>query len=141
MLRVNVFVSHLSGERLWDVDKPLPQQIQIAVNINLLGLDQKSSEMIETPFVFAVNYTPSVAQINIKGKAQVSGDKNEIGRIVEDHKQQKPPPMPLIQAVSNASIAEAILISKTIGVPPPLPPLPTLPPAPQQPKTETRYTA
>ncbi len=137
---MNVFVTHISGERLWDVDKNLPPQVQIAVNINLLGLEEKSDSSVEAPFVFTVNFSPSIAQINIKGRAKVQGEKEETQRLLEEHKQQKPPPIQIIQAVSGAALAEAILISKSLGVPPPLPPIPGPQDALQQPKTDTRYT-
>ncbi len=140
MISINVFVTSISAERLWDVDKPLPAQAQIGVNINLVGLDQKSDRIIEAPFVFTVNYSPSVAQISIKGRAQATGEPTEISKLVEDHRQQKPP-MPVIQAISTAVIAEAILVSKSLGIPPPLPPLPQLQgQEPGTPRTD-RYTS
>lgn len=125
---------------MWDVDKPLPAQAQIAVNINLIGLEQKSERTIEAPFVFTVSYTPSIAQISIKGKAHATGETAEISKLVQEHTQQKPP-IPVIQAISATAIAEAILVSRTLGVPPPLPPLPT--PQGQEPgkPSPTRYTA
>ena len=139
MLAVNVFVTSLSGERLWDVAKPLPQQVNIGVNINVLGLEGKSDVTAEAPFVFAVNFVPSIAQINIRGRAQINGNSEEIRKMLDDSKQQKPPPLALIQAVSNASIAEAILLSKAMNIPPPLPPLPAQQQGAKPP--ETRYTA
>ena len=140
MMAINVFITNISGERLWDVDKPLPPQAQIAVNINLVGFDQKSERAIEAPFVFTVNYTPSIAQISIKGKAHATGERDEISKLVEEHTQQKPPIL-VIQAISGAGIAEAILVSKILGVPPPLPPLPA--PQEQEPRKQpsARYTA
>ena len=140
MIAINVFVTNISGERLWDVDKPLPSQAQIAVNINLVALNQKSERTIEASFVFTVGYTPSIAQISIKGKAHATGERDEISKLVEEHTQQKPP-IPVIQAISGAGIAEAILVSKILGVPPPLPPLPA--PQGQEPRKEpsARYTA
>jgi hypothetical protein len=138
MLTVNVFVTSLSGERLWDVGKPLPQQVHIAVNINVLGLEGKTETMIEAPFVFAVNFVPSIAQINIRGRAQVNGEGEEIRKMLSESKEQKPPPLPIVQAVSNASMAEAILLSRTLNIPPPLPPLASQP----QPvkASDSRYT-
>jgi len=140
VIAINVFVTNISGERLWDVDKPLPSQAQIAVNINLVALNQKSERTIEASFVFTVGYTPSIAQISIKGKAHATGERDEISKLVEEHTQQKPP-IPVIQAISGAGIAEAILVSKILGVPPPLPPLPA--PQGQEPRKEpsARYTA
>lgn len=144
MLRVTVQVTNLTGERYWSPDSQLPPQVQIAVNINIVGLDQKNDTAAEAPFVFTVTYAPSIAQLSIKGKAQVSGEKSEILQIVDDHKNSKPPPTPLIQAVSSIAMAEAILLSRSLGIPPPLPPigLPAEQSQPQQQTTkrEPRYT-
>ncbi len=123
MLRVTVQVTNMSGERYWSHDTQLPPQVQIAVNINILGLEQKNESTAEAPFVFTVNYTPSVAQLSIKGKAQVNGDTSEITQMVDEHKKNKPPPTPVIQAVSSIAMAEAIILSKSLGIPPPLPPI------------------
>ena len=140
LLKVSVFVTNLSGERLWDVERELPSQIQIAVNINMLGMEERTDGSLQAPFVFTVNFTPAIAQISIRGRASVRGEKDEVQKVLQEHKQQKSPPVQIVQAVSSTAIAEAILISKTIGIPPPLPPLPG-PSAPQAPvKTETKYT-
>jgi len=140
MITINVFITNISGERLWDVDKPLPPQAQIAVNINLVDFNQKSELAIDAPFVFTVNYTPSIAQISIRGKALATGERAEISKLVEEHNQKRPP-IPVIQAISGAAIAEAILVSKTLGVPPPLPPLPAPQGQESQKQPSTRYTA
>jgi hypothetical protein len=95
---------------------------------------------------FAVNYGPSIAQLSVKGRAQVFGEKEEISKMIDEHKQNNPPPVAIIQAVSSIAMAEAILLSKSLGIPPPLPPM-GLPPeelqAQQQQgqrKSEPRYT-
>ena len=123
MLRVTVQVTNMSGERYWSHDTQLPAQVQIAVNINIVGLDLKNESTADAPFVFTVTYTPSIAQLSIKGKAQVNGDKPEISQMVDEHKKNKPPPTSVIQAVSSIAMAEAILLSKSLGIPPPLPPI------------------
>jgi len=138
LLRVNVFMTQVSAERLWEVDRPLPTQVQIAVNINILELERRSESMIEAPFVFAVGFTPSIAQINLRGRAQILGEKDEVTKVLDEHKQKKPPPIVIIQTISNAAMAESIILSRTIGVPPPLPPLPTTQ-GPAQPRPDTRY--
>ncbi len=143
MLRVTVQVTNMSGERYWSHDSQLPDQVQIAVNINIVGLDQKNESTAEAPFVFTVNYSPSIAQLSIKGKAQVNGDTPEIAKMVDEHKKNKPPPTSVIQAVSSIAMAEAILLSKSLGIPPPLPPIGV--PSEQNPnqpgpKREARYT-
>ncbi len=106
----------------------------------------KNELTANAPFVFTVNYNPSIAQLSVKGRAQVSGEKEEISKMIDDHKQNKPPPVAIIQAVSSIAMAEAILLSKSLGIPPPLPPM-GLPPeqihAQQQQsprKSESRYT-
>ncbi len=139
MANVRVFVTQLSGERLWGIDTSLPSQLQIAVNVNLLGFERKTPGMVEAPFVFTVSFTPSVAQINIRGKAQTLGEKTELDQIMADFNNQKPPPNMVVQQVSSVAIAEAIVLAKTIGVPPPIPPFPATQEQPKQ-KSETRYT-
>ena len=123
MLRVTVQVTNITGERYWAPDAQLPAQIQIAVNINIVGLDQRSDAAAEAPFVFTVSYTPSIAQLSIKGKAQILGERTEVMQIVEDNKKNKPPPPTVIQAVSSIAMADAIIVSKSLGIPPPLPPI------------------
>ena len=121
-MQVHVVVTNLSAERFWDIDKPLPGQVQIAVNISVIGFEQKGDTGAEAPYVFTVNFTPSVAQISIKGKAVVTGDKTEIENTLQDYKQQKAP-IPIIQAIQSICTAEVILLSRSLGIPPPLPPL------------------
>ena len=142
MIRVAVQVTNLSGERYWGYESQLPPQVQIGVNINIVGLDQKGELSAEAPFVFTVTYAPSIAQLSVKGKAQVNGDKGEIAKMVDEHKQNKPPSTAIIQAVSSIAMAEAIILSKSLGVPPPLPPMGVPGDQPQQAvrPPNTRYT-
>lgn len=141
MAKINVFVTNISGERLWEVERELPSQIQIAVNINMLGIEEMADGSLQAPFIFTVNFTPAIAQISIKGRARIQGEKDEMQKILQEQKEKKAPPSQIIQAVSSTAIAEAILVSKTIGVPPPLPPLPSPPTTQAPPKTDSRYTA
>lgn len=142
-MRVAVQVTNLNGERYWAFDTPLPSQVQIAVNINIVGLDQKTESMVEAPFVFTVSYTPSIAQLSVKGRAQVTADRSEIVQMTEEHKKNRPPPQQVIQAVSSIAMAEVIIMSKSLAVPPPLPPI-GLPaeqaPMPSTQRKESRYT-
>src|SRR5436853_6411324 len=101
VLRVAIQVTNLTGERYWAYDTPLPAQVQIAVNINIVGLDQKTECTVEAPFVFTVSYTPSIAQLSVKGKAQVTGDKHEVVQMTDEHNKKRPPPPTVIQAVLN----------------------------------------
>jgi hypothetical protein len=140
MIHVNIFVTSMSAERFWEIDRPMPTQVQIGVNINMLDIDQKSDGSLDAPFVFTVGFTPAIAQISIKGKAKISGDAEDTKKILEEHKTKKAPPVQLVQAVSNAAMADAILISRSLNVPPPLPPIPQ-PQTPQPSKPDSRYTA
>jgi hypothetical protein len=143
MLRVVVQVTNLSGERYWAPDTQLPSQVQIAVNINIVGVEQKNDSLVEAPFVFTVSYTPSIAQLSVKGRAQISGDRSEVALIVDENRKNRPPPSTVIQAVSSIAMAEAIIMSKSLSIPPPLPPIGVpMDGAGQQPapKKEPRYT-
>lgn len=139
-MKVNVYITQVSGERFWRIDEPIPPQIQVAINVNILGVERRSDETAETPFIFSVNFTPSIAHITIKGAGRISGDKGEIEKLLEDHKERKPPPMEIVRAVSGAAMAEAIVVSKAIGIPPPLPPL-TPPQRKIEDASKMRYTS
>src|SRR2546425_7717667 len=145
MLRVTVQVTNLTGERFWGQDSQLPPQVQIAVNINIVGLEMKNESTADAPFVFTVNYSPSIAQLSVKGRAQAIGEEGEISKMIVEHKQNKPPPLAIIQAVSGIAMTEAILLSKSLGIPP-LPPMGLSPEQMQaqqqqgQRKSEARYT-
>jgi hypothetical protein len=125
MIRVNVSITNISAERFWDIRKPIPP-IQIGTNINIVGMEKKPDESVEVPFVLAINYKPSIAQISLKGNAYVSGDTNEIEKILKDHEEKKPPPTVIVQSISNVVFIESVLISRTLNIPPPIP-LPQIP--------------
>lgn len=140
MLKVTVQITNLTGERFWGQDSQLPPPVQIAVNINIVGLDMKNDSTADAPFVFTVNHSPSIAQLSVKGRAQVIGEKGEISKMIDEHIQNKPPPVAIIQAVSSIAMAESL------GIPLPLPPM-GLPPEQMQAqqqqgqrKSDSRYT-
>jgi hypothetical protein len=143
LLRVTIQVTNITGERYWAPDTQLPAQVQIAVNINIVGVEQKNESTAEAPFVFTVSYNPSIAQLSIKGKAQIAGERAEVTQMVDENRKNRPPPASIIQAVSSIALADAIIISKSLGIPPPLPPM-GVPvdgsPTSQAPKKEPRYT-
>jgi hypothetical protein len=120
MIQINVFLHDISAERFWDIEKPIPQ-IQIATNLNLVGVNKKHEEELEVPFVFSINYNPAIAQISVKGKAMVRGTKEELKPILEGYTDKKPPPPMIVQTVSNVAFLESILISRILNVPPPIP--------------------
>jgi hypothetical protein len=110
MLRVNVVISSISAERFWDIRKPIPP-IQINTNINVVGMEKKQDESLEVPFVLSIVYNPSIAQMNIKGNAFVTGEKEEVNKVQKDYEQKKPPAPIIIQSISNVVFIESVLIS------------------------------
>jgi len=125
MIRVNVFITNVSAERFWDTRKPIPP-IKINTNLNLVSVEKRKEDFLEVPFVLTVNYNPSIAQISLKGRANVTGNKDEVDKIYQEYKGKKPPPPIIVQSVSNVVFVECILISRTLNIPPPIP-LPKIP--------------
>jgi len=120
-----VAIANISAERFWDIRKPIPP-IQIGTNINVVGMEKKPDGTVEVPFVLAINYNPSIAQISLKGSAYVNGDKSEIDKVLKDYEDKKPPPPLIVQSISNVVFIESVLISRTLNIPPPIP-LPQIP--------------
>ena len=75
----------------------------------------KSESTADVSFVFAVNYSSSIVKLSVEGRSQVVGEKDESSRMVHENKQNKPPPGAIIQAWSSIAMAEAILLSKSLG--------------------------
>ena len=138
-MNVRVFITTISAERFLEVDRPFPP-VKISTNLNVVGVEKKGGELLEVPFVFAINYVPAVAQINIKGKARITGDKKELDKIYNSYKEKKPPPPAVIQSISNVVFVESVVISRTVGIPPPIP-LPHIPTMERKKRPEPSYRA
>ena len=139
MVNVRVFVKDISAENFWEIGKPIPP-VQIATNLNVVGINKKSENLLEVPFVFTINYTPGVAQISLKGKSHVTGSKDELEQILKGHKEKKPPPAIIIQSISNVVFLETVIICRTLNIPPPIP-LPKISPAAKKKPSEPTYRA
>jgi len=141
MIKVNVSISNVSAERFWDIKKPIPP-IQINTNLNLIGVEKKSEDSLEVPFVLTINYNPSIAQISLKGKAFVAGDRDEIEKVYREYEEKKPPPPVIVQSISNVVFIESVVISRTLNIPPPIP-LPQIPETkpPSKKPSELDYSA
>jgi hypothetical protein len=139
MVNVRVFVKSMSAENFWEIGKLIPS-VQIATNLNVVGVNKVGENMLEVPFVFTINYTPGVAQISMKGKSHVKGTKEELERILKDNKDKKAPPPVVIQAISNVVFLEAVLVCKTLNIPPPIP-LPKIGQPPKKKRSEPTYRA
>lgn len=140
--KINVFITSIVAERLWDVDRTIPSQIHISINVNVMGFERRTDKIIEAPFIFNVSFVPAIAQITVKGRSRIVGSDLELKSILRGESEGKSPPAFLVQAVSNAAMAEAIIASKAIGVPPPVPPIKVPELGKKPPETSTyRYTA
>jgi len=139
MIQVRVFVNNISAERFWDIEKPIPP-VQVATNLNVVGINEKSEDMLEVPFVFTINYTPAVAQISLKGKSHVTGSKDELKEIRDTYKEKKPPPPIVVQSISNVVFLESVIVCRTLNIPPPIP-LPKIPPVTKKEPSEPTYRA
>jgi hypothetical protein len=139
MVNVRVFVKNISAESFWDIGKPIPP-VQIATNLNVVGINKKGEDLLEVPFVFTINYTPGVAQISLKGKSHVKGSKDELQQILKDHKEKKPPPPIILQSISNVVFLESVIICRSLNIPPPIP-LPKISPVPKKKRSEPTYRA
>ncbi|MCX8204615.1 MAG: hypothetical protein N3H31_03095 [Candidatus Nezhaarchaeota archaeon] len=121
-MKIDVVVTSLSGERLWDYDKPLPAKANISININIMELNRTRGGL-ETSFVFTINYSPPIAHISVKGRALITGGPEEVETVVKEQERTHQPPTILLQAVSLTCLAEAVVLSKSLHIPPPIPPL------------------
>jgi hypothetical protein len=139
MLSVRVFVKSISAENFWEIGKLIPP-VQMATNLNVVGINRKSDDMLEVPFVFTINYSPGVAQISMKGKSHVRGSKDELRQILKDHKEKKSPSPIIIQSISNVVFLESVIICKTLNIPPPIP-LPKISPTQKKERSEPTYRA
>lgn len=139
MAHVNVFIYDISAERLWDIEKPIPQ-VKVSTNLNVVGINKKGKGMLEVPFVFTINYAPPVAQISVKGRARIKGAKDELNRIHTAYTEKKPPPPIVVQSISNVVFLESVIISRTLRIPPPIP-LPRIPSAEKKKMPKPSYRA
>jgi hypothetical protein len=96
-----------------------------------MGIETRG-EKLSVPFLVTISYTPSVAQVNIKGQAVISGTSEELEKIREDHKARRAPPPMLLQAITSTSLIEATVVSRSLQIPPPLP----IPPVMKPPKPD-----
>jgi len=136
-----VSITNISADRFWDIRKPIPP-IQINTNLNLVGMEKKGEDTLEVPFVLTINYNPSIAQLSMKGRAYVAGDKDELEKAYKDYEEKKPPPPVIVQSISNVVFIESVVVSRALNIPPPIP-LPQIPEAkpPSEKTSKMDYSA
>lgn len=128
-MQIRINLTYISAEKLVDPSEVGPAQVHVSTNVNVLGLEFRKESLV-IPFVVSIGYSPSVAQISIKGQAMIFGDPEELKRIEGDYKSKSPPPPQILQAITNASLVEATIVSRSLNIPPPIP-LPSISQKPQ----------
>lgn len=121
-MNIAVRVTRVQAERYVEPEDPLPPNIQISVNMNL-GRIEGVKDNAKGKFLMDVTYQPSVARITVEGRVIITARKDELDKLLKDVGAGKMP-QPVVQAVYTAGFAEAVMLCRSIGVPPPLPPLP-----------------
>jgi len=117
-MQIKIQLNYLSAERLI---QQVPQgPVHIQTNVNVVRVEEKEAGLI-VPFVVSITYSPSVAQINIKGEAFVSGKPEELQQLKSDYDAKRPPPPNLLQAITTTSLVEATVLSRSLNIPPPIP--------------------
>lgn len=139
MVNVRVFVKNISAENFWEIGKRIPP-VQITTNLNVVGINKKGEGMLDVPFVFTINYNPAVAQISFKGTSHVTGEQEELEKIVKGHKDKKAPPPVILQSISNVVFLESVILCRTLNIPPPIP-LPKIQSGIQKKRAEPTYRA
>ncbi len=132
-------MKNISAENFWEIGKAVPP-VQIATNLNVVGVKTINEGLLEVPFVFTINYRPVVAQISFKGTSHVTGTKEELDKIISDHKNKKAPSPVVLQSISNVVFLESVILCRTLNIPPPIP-LPKIPTGSQKKRAEPTYRA
>lgn len=121
-MEVAVRVTRVFGERFIEPEDPLPENLQIAVNMNM-GRMEKSGDSARGKFVFDVSYTPAIARVTIEGRVIARGKPEEVEKLLAELREGRVP-VPILQSVYTIGISEIVIVCRSIGVPPPLPPIP-----------------
>jgi len=109
--------------------EPVPQ-LNINVNIMFSRPEKKDNNHI-VGFVIKVDCTPPVASIDLKGVVVVTPLSSEEAKML-DEEFKKGIPYPLILSIYSYTLPILALISREMGIPPPLQP----PQPPQQSQTK-----
>jgi hypothetical protein len=114
---IAIRLKSVSAERLSDA---VPGQISYQTQLALpSGEPLYRDEAIVVPFTFTITATPPVATFALKGLAVIQGTKKELDEI-KGELGKKRVPIPVLHAALHYSLAEAVLIFRDLGVPPPI---------------------
>ena len=120
-MKINVNIVNVSVERLWPLNKSFPSKFQINSNLNIINLKAVSENMFTSDFIFSVNYIPPIAQLRIRGTFTLIDPPSEIKNMLRGKDAPKKLPPQLIQIILNSILADAVILSKIVNIPPPIP--------------------
>lgn len=106
--------------------EPVPH-LNISMNI-MFGKPSRRDGSYAVEFVININCSPPIASISIKGSVFISPVSAEESRKIEADLSKQPPPQPLIAMVISYNLPIIALLSRELGIPPPVQ-LPLQPPA------------
>lgn len=114
-------ISSITAERLTEA---LPPQIQFQVNLHMPSSQPyRRDEAVVIPFALTISTTPPVVHISLKGQTMIIPRSDEGRKLCNQVISEKKVPAQFIQTAFMNVLADVVIISKTLGVPPPLPPL------------------
>ncbi|MEM4476164.1 MAG: hypothetical protein QXS73_04310 [Desulfurococcaceae archaeon] len=114
-------VSSITAEKLTEV---LPPQIQFQVNLHMPSSQPyRRDEAVVIPFALTISTIPPVVHISLKGQTMIVPRSDEGKKLCNQIISEKKVPAQFIQTAFMNVLADVVIISKTLGVPPPLPPL------------------
>lgn len=103
---------------------------QLSVNMNIvMGKIEKVGQGFAASFLIKLEYTPPIAAVDMKGKAILAPLNEEERRELENSASTGQPPPQLVASIYSYTLPVLALLTREIGLPPPVP-LPM--PAPQQ---------
>ncbi|MCC6050721.1 MAG: hypothetical protein LM580_08430 [Thermofilum sp.] len=103
---------------------------QLSVNMNIVvGKIEKVNQGFAASFLIKLEYAPPVAAVDMKGRALIAPLNDEERQELEKSAASGQPPPQLVASIFSYALPVLALLTREIGLPPPVP-LPL--PAPQQ---------
>lgn len=110
----------LSAERFLEHGQSAPGGVQVSTNVNITSVKPVAGGVLVS-FITSINYSPSIAQVTIRGDVRISGEREKVDEILNSHANKQPVPPMLVESILGYSIVEATAVSKTLNIPPPFP--------------------
>lgn len=128
---VSIRLTYIHGEKLVE---ETPKELQVHLQVTLpSGEVILKKQGLEVPYVVSLVTNPPAANITVKGVVVITGDSSELKKIEKDIKNRRVPPF-IINPLMQFAFFEVMLLSRELGLPPPVP-IPAI--APQQPQSKS----